>query len=195
MSSMVVCTIYTLMNVEKTELDGLLILSPKVFHDDRGFFLETYNAQSYKAIGISEDFVQDNMSCSKKGVIRGLHFQKDPHGQGKLVFVPRGKVLDITVDIRPESPTFGNYFAIELSEENKRQLYVPTGFAHGFVTLTDDVIFQYKCTKNYNKASEAGIIWNDSDLAIDWGDGEKIISDKDVELSTWKEMKEFLGAK
>jgi dTDP-4-dehydrorhamnose 3,5-epimerase len=183
------------MNVEKTELDGLLIVSPKVFHDDRGFFLETYNAQSYKAIGIAEDFVQDNMSCSKKGVIRGLHFQKDPHGQGKLVFVPRGKVLDITVDIRPESPTFGNYFAIELTEENKKQLYVPTGFAHGFVALTDDVIFQYKCTKNYNKASEAGIIWNDPDLAIDWGDGEKIISDKDTELSTWKEMKEFLGAK
>lgn len=192
---MVVCSIYTLMNVEKTELDGLLIVSPKVFHDDRGFFLETYNAQSYKAIGIAEDFVQDNMSCSKKGVIRGLHFQKDPHGQGKLVFVPRGKVLDITVDIRPESPTFGNYFAIELTEENKKQLYVPTGFAHGFVALTDDVIFQYKCTKNYNKASEAGIIWNDPDLAIDWGDGEKIISDKDTELSTWKEMKEFLGAK
>jgi dTDP-4-dehydrorhamnose 3,5-epimerase len=109
--------------------------------------------------------------------------------------VPRGKVLDITVDIRPESPTFGNYFAIELTEENKKQLYVPTGFAHGFVALTDDVIFQYKCTKNYNKASEAGIIWNDPDLAIDWGDGEKIISDKDTELSTWKEMKEFLGAK
>ncbi len=190
---MVVCKVYH-MNVETTELDGLLIFSPQVFHDDRGFFIETYNKEAYKAFGVTEDFVQDNLSYSKKGVVRGLHFQKDPHGQGKLVFVVRGSVLDITVDIRPNSPTFGKHFALEISEENKKQLYVPTGFAHGFIALTDDVIFQYKCTKGYNKTSEAGIIWDDKDLAINWGEGEKIVSEKDAKLSTWKEMKVFLGA-
>lgn len=183
------------MNVEKTYIEGLLILTPKIFTDDRGFFLETYNENNYKSLGITEDFVQDNMSCSKKGVIRGLHFQRDPHGQGKLVFVPKGRVLDITVDIRPSSPTFGKYFAIELSSENKKQLFVPTGFLHGFVALDDDTLFSYKCTNNYNKESEAGVIWNDEDLAVNWGDGEKIISDKDGVLSTWKELKESLGVK
>lgn len=181
------------MNITKTDIEGLLIIEPKIFADDRGFFMETYNKQVYETLGISSAFVQDNLSLSKKGTVRGLHFQNDPHAQGKLVSVLKGKVLDVAVDVRPESPTFGKHFTIELSEENKKQFFVPAGFAHGFMALADDTIFVYKCTDTYSKECEEGIIYNDSTLAIQWPEGEKIISEKDMILQTFESFKEKRG--
>jgi dTDP-4-dehydrorhamnose 3,5-epimerase len=173
------------MEIIKTAIEGVLIIEPKVFGDERGFFVETFNKERYKEVGIDLDFVQDNLSSSMKGVLRGLHFQKDPFAQGKLVQVIRGRVLDVAVDIRKDSPTFGKYVSIELSGENKKQFWIAPGFAHGFLALEDGTIFSYKCTNLYNPASEGGLMWNDKDINIDWklkenGIKEPIISEKDT---------------
>jgi len=166
--------------IEKFEIEGVVLFTPKVFKDDRGLFFESYNQLLFnEAIGESIEFVQDNISISKKNVIRGLHFQKPPYAQGKLVRVVKGKVIDIAVDIRKDSPTYGQHIAIELSSENKKMLWVPEGFAHGFAALEDDTIFSYKCTNFYNHASEDAILWNDSELQIDWKVKSPILSEKD----------------
>ncbi|WP_372754032.1 dTDP-4-dehydrorhamnose 3,5-epimerase [Mariniflexile sp.] len=173
------------MKITETELKGCFILEPKVFYDERGYFQESYNQQTFnKVVGKEIVFVQDNESLSTKGVLRGLHYQKGTSAQAKLVRVIRGKVLDIAVDIRKDSKTFGKYVAIELSEENKKQLFVPRGFAHGFIVLSDSALFSYKCDNFYNKESEGGIIYNDESLNIDWklNEDEFIISEKDLLL-------------
>ena len=167
------------MKIIKTPIQGLLVLQPNVFEDERGHFFESWSKQAFKKIGLELDFVQDNQSLSQKGVLRGLHFQNPPFSQGKLVRVIKGKVLDVVVDIRKESSTYGQYFSIELSSKNKTMFWIPAGFAHGFVTLEDDTIFSYKCTGVYNKESEGALLWCDNDLKIDWGINNPIISDKD----------------
>lgn len=170
------------MNVIETSLKGLIILEPKIFGDSRGYFFESYNKEQFKKdTGLDIDFVQDNQSKSCYGVLRGLHFQKPPYAQSKLVRVVKGRVLDVSVDIRKSSPTFGQYEAIEISEENRRQIFIPHGFAHGFAVLSNEVIFQYKCDNFYNKESEGAIVWNDPDIGIDWGipSSDIILSDKD----------------
>jgi len=156
------------MKILSTSLEGLVLIEPNVFGDARGYFLESYQQEAFRNAGIDADFVQDNESCSSVGVLRGLHFQHPPHAQGKLVRVVRGRVWDVAVDIRRESPTYGQWFGVELSGDNKRQLWIPPGFAHGFYTLEDDTIFAYKCSAFYHKASEEAIRWNDPDLAIEW---------------------------
>ncbi|MDY2586491.1 dTDP-4-dehydrorhamnose 3,5-epimerase [Winogradskyella aquimaris] len=171
----------------ETKLKGCFIIEPRVFQDDRGYFFESFNQQTFnKLIGRSINFVQDNESFSSRGVIRGLHFQEGEFAQAKLVRVIKGAVLDVAVDIRKESPTFGQYVAIELTEENKKQLFVPRGFAHGFSVLSKTAIFSYKCDNYYNKESEAGIIYNDTTLNIDWkiARDEAQLSDKDIILPT-----------
>ena len=170
------------MNVIETSLKGLIILEPKIFGDSRGYFFESYNKEQFKKdTGLDIDFVQDNQSKSCYGVLRGLHFQKPPYAQSKLVRVVKGRVLDVSVDIRKNSPTFGQYEAIEISEENQRQIFIPHGFAHGFAVLSNEVIFQYKCDNFYNKESEGAIAWNDPEIGIDWGipSADIILSDKD----------------
>ena len=168
------------MEVIKTPIEGILVIKPRVFEDDRGHFFESWSKESFKNIGLDLDFVQDNQSLSQKRVLRGLHFQNPPFAQGKLVRVIKGSVLDVAVDIRKDSPTYGEHFSVELSEENKTILWIPPGFAHGFVTLEDDTIFIYKCTAVYNKESEGSLIWNDEDLNIDWRVVTPLISDKDM---------------
>lgn len=175
------------MTVIETKLKGCFIIEPRVFQDDRGYFFENYNQQTFNnLIGKPVNFVQDNESFSSRGVIRGLHFQKGEFAQAKLVRVVKGAVLDVAVDIRTESPTFGQYVAIELTEENKKQLFVPRGFAHGFSVLSETAIFSYKCDNYYNKESELGIIYNDPSLNIDWkiNKEEEQLSDKDIILPT-----------
>lgn len=175
------------MTVTETKLKGCFIIEPRVFQDDRGYFFESYNQQTFNSlIGKPVNFVQDNESFSSRGVIRGLHFQKGEFAQAKLVRVVKGAVLDVAVDIRTESPTFGQYVAIELTEENKKQLFVPRGFAHGFSVLSETAIFSYKCDNYYNKESELGIIYNDPSLNIDWkiNKEEEQLSDKDIILPT-----------
>jgi dTDP-4-dehydrorhamnose 3,5-epimerase len=168
------------MEVIETKIKGLLIIKPKIFADERGYFFESYNETSFKQNGIHANFVQDNQSLSNAGVLRGLHFQAPPYDQGKLVRVINGAVLDIAVDIRKNSPTYGQHISIELNEENKTMFYIPSGFAHGFLTLRDNTIFSYKCTNIYNKASEGCILWNDSNLNIDWNVSNPILSEKDL---------------
>lgn len=167
------------MEVETVHIEGLLIIRPAVFGDERGYFYEAFNSQKFRAAGLDTEFVQDNISKSSKNVLRGLHFQNPPFAQGKLVSVLQGSVLDIAVDIRKNSPTYGQHYSIVLSEENKTQFYVPPGFAHGFKTLEDNTIFSYKCTEGYNKDSEGAIKWDDEALAIDWQVDNPIVSDKD----------------
>lgn len=176
------------MQVETIFIDGPLVITPKVFKDPRGYFMESYNKQSYSNIGIDEDYVQDNQSLSEKGILRGLHFQAPPFDQGKLVRVIKGAVLDVIVDIRKNSPTYGKHYAIELTEDNFKTFWVPSGFAHGFTTLADQTIFSYKCTNYYNQASEGGLMWNDPDLGIDWGIQNPILSDKDTKNSLFKDF-------
>jgi len=142
------------MEIIKTPLDGLLVINPRIFGDDRGYFFESWSKQSFAEVGLDLDFVQDNQSLSNKGVLRGLHFQNPPYEQGKLVRVIKGAVLDVALDIRKNSPTYGQHFSVELSEENKTLVWIPPGFAHGFATLKDNTIFSYKCTEVYNKESE-----------------------------------------
>ena len=156
------------MNVIKTDIPDVLIVEPRLFGDDRGYFFESWNKENYENAGIACNWVQDNESRSRFGVLRGLHYQAAPYTQAKLVRVIQGAVLDVAVDIRKGSPTFGKHVAVELSAENKRQLYVPRGFAHGFVVLSDDVIFQYKCDNKYAPSHEKGIAFNDPALGIDW---------------------------
>ena len=166
------------MQIEKIDFEGVFIIKPRVFNDSRGFFMETYNAKKYAFLGI--DFVQDNLSESKKKVLRGLHFQKPPYAQDKLVWVTKGAVLDVIVDLRKNLPTFGKYFAIKLSAKNKKQLFIPKGFAHGFVSLKKDTIFTYKCSNYYQADGEVTINPLDKDLNIDWKTTKNlIISDKD----------------
>lgn len=182
------------MNVIKTDIEGVVVIEPKVFGDERGYFFESFNAECFLAeTGIDVAFVQDNESRSKRGVLRGLHFQREPYAQAKLVRVVQGRVLDVAVDIRPGSPTFGNYVATELSGENHRQMFIPKGFAHGYVVLEDDTVFQYKCDEYYHPESEAGIAWNDPQIGIEWplSEDEIILSDKDCKHSTLKELCEF----
>ena len=167
------------MEVRDTPIAGLKIVQPKVWGDARGHFFESYSEAAFKAAGLPTDFVQDNQSLSAKGILRGLHFQKPPYAQGKLVRVIKGSVLDVVVDLRRSSPTYGQHFAIELNEDNKTMFWVPPGFAHGFLTLADDTIFVYKVTGLYNKESEGGLLWNDPALGIDWGIENPLLSDKD----------------
>lgn len=175
-------------NFIKTEIDGMFIVEPTVFGDDRGYFLETYHYDEFKKAGIDAVFVQDNQSKSKQGVLRGLHFQtKRP--QGKLVRVIKGEVFDVGVDLRKNSPTFGKWVGAVLSDENKRQLYIPAGFAHGFLVLSDEAEFVYKCTDFYDPQNEGGIIYNDPDININWpipGDMEILLSQKDRVLPSLK---------
>ncbi len=175
------------MTATETKLKGCFIIEPRVFQDDRGYFFESYNQQIFNnLIGKPVNFVQDNESFSSRGVIRGLHFQEGEFAQAKLVRVIKGSVLDVAVDIRKDSPTFGQHIAIELTEENKRQLFVPRGFAHGFSVLSDTAIFSYKCDNFYNKNAEAGILYNDQSLNIDWKikPEEAQLSEKDIILPT-----------
>ena len=170
------------MKVTETALPGVLIVEPKVFGDQRGFFLETFNAQRYQeAAGIRATFVQDNHSRSRRGVLRGLHLQTR-RPQGKLVRVARGEVFDVVADVDPRSPTFGKWVAAILSDDNSRQLWIPPGYAHGFLTLSEVADFEYKCTDFYDPEFEAGVIWNDADLAIDWPLSDPTVSAKDARL-------------
>jgi dTDP-4-dehydrorhamnose 3,5-epimerase len=175
------------MKVIETKLPGVIILEPDVFGDDRGFFLETWNQKRYEDAGIREPFVQDNVSFSRKGIIRGLHFQ-NPQSQGKLVQVLSGEVMDVVVDIRVGSPTFGRWIGEVLSGENHRQMYIPPGFAHGYCVTSETALFSYKCTDFYNPATERGIIWNDPDLNIDWPVQEPLLSSKDAAYSGLKDL-------
>lgn len=176
------------MEVIKTKIDGLLIVQPKIFSDDRGYFFESYNEHVFKKNGINALFLQDNQSLSNSGVLRGLHFQAPPFAQGKLVRVITGAVLDIAVDIRKNSPTYGEHVAIELSEQNKTMFYIPEGFAHGFLTLQNSTIFSYKCTNVYHKDSEGTVLWNDPDLKINWNIQNPTLSEKDLNGTPFKDF-------
>lgn len=171
------------MKVIETSLPGVLLLEPKVFGDARGFFMETYHGKRYHDAGIREEFVQDNLSFSARGVLRGLHFQ-NPNAQGKLVHVLQGEVFDVAVDIRKGSPHYGKWFGVTLSAENKKQLYIPPDFAHGFVVTSETALFAYKCTNLYDPASERSIIWNDPDIGIDWPLRQPALSGKDAAAPT-----------
>ncbi len=178
------------MKITETNIKGLLVIEPRIFNDDRGYFYESYNKAKFTEAGIAVDFVQDNQSFSHKGAIRGLHGQADPFAQGKLVRVISGKVLDVAVDIRKNSPTYGQHYSIELSGDNKTQFWIPAGFLHGFAVLEDNTIFTYKVNNYYDKASEIGVLWNDVTLNIDWGiaTGEALLSPKDEILPTFKDF-------
>ena len=175
------------MNVTETKLAGVLIVESKVFGDARGFFKETFQAERYREAGIEYTFVQDNYSRSQKGVLRGLHFQITKP-QGKLVSCPKGAVFDVTVDIDPNSITYGQYVGVELTEENHKQLWVPPGYAHGFCVLSETADFQYKCTDYYDPSDEGGVIWNDPDVAIEWPIADPSLSNKDAILPTLAEL-------
>jgi dTDP-4-dehydrorhamnose 3,5-epimerase len=173
------------MNITEAKLKDVLIIEPNVFEDSRGFFFESFNSITWEKLGLPFKFVQDNQSFSSKGVLRGLHFQQGEHAQGKLVRVITGKVLDIAVDIRPESPTFGKWEFYELDGKSNKMVYIPGGFAHGFLAL-EDSIFSYKCTAGYNKESEGGIIWNDPILNIEWPINNPNVSEKDLILPSFE---------
>jgi len=177
------------MDIITTPLEGLLIIKPDVFEDSRGYFFESYNREKFLAHGIAVDFVQDNESKSKKGVLRGLHFQYPPFAQGKLVRVMRGSALDVAVDLRKDSSTYGKWSSLVLSGQTKWMYWIPPGFAHGFLTLEDETIFFYKCTQVYDRESEGCILWNDPDLTIDWGVTDPVISLKDRVAPRFKEFR------
>lgn len=178
------------MNVIETPIEGLLIIEPRVFHDARGYFVETYNEQRYREAGVDAAFVQDNQSCSTYGVVRGLHFQKPPYTQAKLVSCTKGRVLDVAVDLRKESPTYGKWYAVELSEKNHRQFYIPRGFAHGFSVLSEQAVFTYKCDNLYHPEAEGGLLLSDPDVAIEWQVPEemRVISEKDTKHPLFKDL-------
>ncbi len=178
------------MNIIKTEIEGLTIIEPRIFKDARGYFFESFSQREFEEKVCRTTFVQDNESYSRYGVVRGLHFQQEPFSQAKLVRVVKGAVLDVAVDIRKDSPTYGKHATIELTEENHRMLFIPRGFAHGFAVLSDEVVFQYKCDNYYAPQSERGIAWNDPDLNIDWRiPADKIIlSDKDTKYPWLKDL-------
>nr|WP_317632523.1 dTDP-4-dehydrorhamnose 3,5-epimerase [uncultured Flavobacterium sp.] len=179
------------MNITETKLKGCFILEPRKFEDERGYFFESFNEKTFNDLtGTNTHFVQDNQSYSTKGVIRGLHAQAGDHAQAKLVRVLKGEVIDVAVDARPDSPTFGQHVAVHLSAENNRQLFVPRGFLHGFSVLSEEAVFFYKCDNFYNKESEQGILYNSPELNIDWGidAGAEIVSEKDIILPTFNEL-------
>ena len=176
------------MKIIPTKLKDLVVIQPGVFEDARGYFFESYNKEVFHKHGITTEFVQDNQSLSQKGVLRGLHFQNHPHAQAKLVRVITGSVLDVAVDIRKGSATYGQYFAEILSSANKNMLYVPVGFAHGFLVLEDNTIFSYKCSNVYHKESEDGILWCDPDLNINWGIMNPSLSEKDKVSQKFKDF-------
>ena len=169
-----------------TNIEGLIIIKPRVFNDERGYFYESYNKNIFKKNGLELDFIQDNQSLSHSGVLRGLHFQAPPFQQGKLVRVIQGSVIDVAVDIRTNSPTYGQYHSIMLSGDNKTQFWIPPGFAHGFVTLEDNTIFSYKCTGPYSKESEGALLWNDPSLNIAWEIEKPLVSEKDQEAQLFE---------
>lgn len=182
------------MEVIKTEIEGVVIIEPKIFGDERGYFFESFNAAEFaRKVGVNTVFVQDNESKSKYGVLRGLHFQKGEFAQSKLVRVVEGRVIDVAVDIRRGSPTFGKYVAVELSKENKRQLFIPRGFAHGFAVLSEEAVFQYKCDNLYAPDHEGAIAWNDPKIDIDWQirPEDAILSEKDKKHPTLDEAEEL----
>jgi dTDP-4-dehydrorhamnose 3,5-epimerase len=170
------------------ELSGIILIEPHQFRDERGYFFESFHREIFLKNGIQYDFVQDNQSLSKKNVLRGLHFQSPPYEQGKLVRVIKGSALDVVVDIRKNSPTYGKHLTVILNEENHRMLWIPPGFAHGFLALMDETIFYYKCTGYYNRQAEGGIMWNDPLLAIDWKSDNPIVSEKDMQLPLFKDF-------
>ena len=181
------------MKVSETELQGVLLIQPDVFGDERGFFLESFNKERYKQAGIEFNFVQDNLSKSKKGTIRGLHYQVGEMAQGKLCYVINGKVLDVAVDIRFGSPTFGKHITHILNSQNKNQIWIPPGFAHGFSVLSEEAIFAYKCTQVYSKEHERAILYNDPEIGIDWQVKNPIVSEKDLNGKLLKEIeKDFV---
>lgn len=180
------------MKITKTKLDGVVIIEPDVFGDNRGFFMESWNKKKMEEAGLFYDFVQDNHSKSTvKGTIRGIHFQKGDKAQAKLVRCIKGVVLDVAVDLRKNSPTFKQWVGVELSAENKKQLLIPRGFGHGFVTLTDDVEFLYKADNYYASEADAGIRWNDPDIGVEWGIGNPILSEKDKKNPFLKDCEEL----
>ena len=178
------------MNIIKTEIEGLTIIEPRIFKDARGYFFESFSQREFEEKVCRTTFVQDNESYSRYGVVRGLHFQQEPFSQAKLVRIVKGAVLDVAVDIRKDSPTYGKHATIELTEENHRMLFIPRGFAHGFAVLSDEVVFQYKCDNYYAPQSERGIAWNDPDLNIDWRipADQIILSDKDTKYPWFKDL-------
>ncbi len=178
------------MKISKTAIDGVVIIEPQVFEDERGYFFESYNQAKMEEAGLHYNFIQDNQSKSSYGVVRGIHFQKGEYAQAKLVRVLEGTVLDVAVDLRKNSPTFGKYVAVELSAENKKQLMIPRGFGHGFAVLSKTAVFAYKCDNIYNKASEGGIRFNDPDIGVDWkiNPDEAILSEKDKNAPFLKEV-------
>jgi dTDP-4-dehydrorhamnose 3,5-epimerase len=174
--------------IPPTQISELKLLQPNIFQDERGCFFESYNYQTLNNLGITDVFVQDNQSFSKKNVIRGLHFQIPPFAQAKLVRVIKGAVLDVAVDLRKDSPTYGQHFSVELNEENQLQFYIPVGFAHGFAALEDNTIFAYKCSNIYHKESERSIIFNDKDLNINWNVDNPMVASKDLQGVCFKEF-------
>ena len=176
------------MKITKTEIDGLLVIQPDIFKDDRGFFFESFSKQRYEELGITDEFVQDNISMSNKGTVRGLHYQIGEKAQGKLCQVIEGEVLDVSVDIRFNSQTFGKHFAQILNSDSKKQIWIPKGFAHGFSVLSDEAIFSYKCTNYYSKAHERNILFNDPHLKIDWKIDYPTVSEKDLNAKKFKDI-------
>lgn len=181
------------MNVIKTDIPDVVIIEPRVFGDHRGYFFESFSEKDFSENVCETKFVQDNESKSCYGVLRGLHFQKPPHAQAKLVRVVKGRVLDVAVDIRKGSPTFGRHVAVELTEDNHRQLFIPRGFAHGFAVLSEEAVFQYKCDNYYAPQSEGSVLWNDPEIGIDWGipEDEVILSEKDTKSPLLKNLGDF----
>ena len=177
------------MEVHSTPLKDLLVISPKIFEDARGYFFESFREDVLKQHGFDDLFVQDNESKSQKGVLRGLHFQVPPYSQAKLIRVVQGEILDVAVDIRRNSETYGQHFSINLSSKLKNMLLVPVGFAHGFLTLNDDTIVNYKCSSTYNKDSEGTLLWNDKTIGINWGEGNPILSEKDLQGESFHSFK------
>lgn len=174
---------------EPAPLAGLVVVRPTVFSDSRGSFLESFKKSDFAAAGIVDEFLQDNQSVSRRGTLRGLHFQRPPHAQAKLVRVVRGAVWDVGVDLRGGSPTYLTWFGLELSSANALMLYIPAGFAHGFVALEDDTVFAYKCSAEYDRRSEGGIRWDDPDIGISWPIEQIEVSDRDASMSYWREQK------
>jgi dTDP-4-dehydrorhamnose 3,5-epimerase len=183
------------MKINRLGIEGLLLIESDVFTDERGYFIELFNEKTFADLQLPDHFAQDNLSVSSKNVIRGLHFQEEPHAQGKLVRVIKGAAFDVAVDIRKNSPTFGRHEAIMLTESNNHVLWIPPGFAHGFAALDDNTVFHYKCSSLYNKASEVGIRYDDKELAIKWNIKNPVVSAKDLELISFEEYKKRLGMK
>ena len=178
------------MEIEKFDIEGLVLLKPKIFEDERGYFYESFNKEVFEKLGIGVNFLQDNESKSSKGVLRGMHFQKPPYAQAKLVRVIKGSVLDVVVDIRKSSETYGKHVKVLLTENNKHLFFIPSGFAHGFLTLEDNTIFSYKCSALYNRESEDSLFWNDSELNINWDIENPLLSEKDKQI---KQFNEFIS--